>query len=140
MRAGDRAVRPLKLVARLAFVGAVFYILLIDTTDLPELYVLAGVAVSCAIGYVLAQEQGFTEARVLPWWLLAAWRVVLRIPLDITPLCWDALAQLVAPRAARGTFRAVRFDAVQASADHAGRRALSEWLGSVASSVRACTT
>jgi hypothetical protein len=113
-------------------VGGGFYLLLIDTTSLPELYVLAGVALACGIGFELAREQGFVEARILPGWLLSSWRLVWRIPSDIALVCWEALAQTARPRRARGTFRATAYAAsAQTSAD-TGRRALTETLGSFA--------
>lgn len=127
--------RGLRLASRLAWgglIGAGLYLLLIDTTDLPELYVLAGVALACAVGFELSREQDFIEARVAPWWLLSIWRVLVKIPLDILLLCWEALAQLARPRAERGTFRAVPFGAVKESPEEAGRRAVTEWLGSMA--------
>ena len=87
-------------------IGGGFYLLLIDTASLPELYVLAGVAVGCAVAFGLAREQGFIESQISPRWLLRGWRVVLKIPLDIGILCWEAIVQLVAPhtgvRACRG--------------------------------------
>lgn len=113
-------------------VGGAFYLLLIDTTSLPELYVLAGVALACGIGFELAREQGFVEARVLPRWLLRGWRLIWRIPADIAIVCWEALAQLVRPRPTRGVFRATAFGASARTSDDAGRRALTETLGSFA--------
>src|SRR5579884_1366083 len=92
-------------------IGGGFYFLLIDTASLPELYLLAGVAVGCAIAFLLAREQGFVESRVDPRWLLSSWRVLTKIPLDIGILCWEALVQLLAPRQARGVFRAAPFRA-----------------------------
>ena len=64
-----------------------FYLLLIDTTSLPELYVLAGVAVAASVAFVISREQAFTEARISLWWLLKGWRAVARIPTDIGILC-----------------------------------------------------
>jgi multisubunit Na+/H+ antiporter MnhE subunit len=113
-------------------IGGGFYLLLIDTLLLPEVYLLIGVAIACAMAFALSREQGFAEARIRPWWLLNGWRVLLKIFLDIVLLCWEAVAQLLAPRQARGNFRAVRFQATEETPQDAGRRALTEWLGSVA--------
>jgi hypothetical protein len=57
---------------------------------------------------------------------------VYRIPQDIGIVCWEALAQLLAPRPARGEFRAHRFGVTEETAQAMGRRALVEALGSVA--------
>lgn len=112
-------------------IGGGFYLLLIDTASLPELYALAGVALACAVAFVLAREQKIVESRIDPRWLVNLWRVVLKIPLDIAILCSEALAQLVAPRQTRGTFRAAPFRATAETPADTGRRALSEWAGSV---------
>jgi hypothetical protein len=115
-----------------ALIGGAFYFQLIDTTSLPELYVLAGVAVACGVAFVLAREQGFVEAWIKPTWLLRSWRLVWRIPSDIGIVCWEALAQLVRPRPTRGVFRATAFAATEATPEHTGRRALAETVGSFA--------
>ena len=112
--------------------GGGFYFLLIDTTSLPELYVLAGVAIACAVAFQLAREQDFVEARVLPQWLLSGWRLVWQIPRDIALVCAEALAQLVRPKRTRGVFRAVPFEATAHTPDDTGRRALVESVGSFA--------
>jgi hypothetical protein len=126
------ALRLVRILAMGALIGGGFYLLLIDTTDLPELYVLAGVALACALGMELSREQRFVEASVAPWWLLSLWRVLLTIPLDIGLLCFEALVQLGSLRKVRGVFRAVSFEAVDDSPPDSGRRALTEWLGSLA--------
>jgi hypothetical protein len=112
--------------------GGGFYLLLIDTTSLPELYVLAGVAVACGLAFAVGHESEFVEARIRLSWLLRIGRLAKRIPLDIGLVCWEALVQLVAPRRTRGTFRAAAFGAVNPDPADAGRRALVEALGSVA--------
>ena len=126
-----RALRTTWILVLGGLIGGGFYLLLIDITDLPELYALAGVAVGCAIAFLLAREQRFAESQVLPRWLLSGWRVIVKIPLDIALLCWDALVQVVAPRPVRGTFRAAAFGATADTPQDSGRRAVSEWLGSV---------
>jgi hypothetical protein len=122
---------PLTIAVGLVLGGA-FYLQLIDTTSLPELYVLAGVALACGVAFYLAREQGFIEARVLPWWLLRSWRLLWRIPGDIGIVCWEALAQLIRPRSNRGVFRAARFTATAETPEDTGRRALAETVGSFA--------
>jgi hypothetical protein len=113
-------------------VGGGFYLQLIDTTSLPELYLLAGVALGCGVGFQLAREQDFDEARIMPWWLARSWRLVWRIPGDITIVCWEALVQLVRPRPSRGVLRAAPFRAIRPVPAEMGRRALAETVGSVA--------
>jgi hypothetical protein len=125
-------IRRLSVLAVGAVFGGAFYLQLIDTTSLPELYVLAGVAVACGVGVPLARAQRFVDARVLPWWLLRSWRLLWRIPSDIAIVCWEALAQLVRPRPVRGVLRAAPFRAVDPVPDQMGRRALAETVGSVA--------
>lgn len=112
--------------------GGGFYLLLVDTTSSPELYVLAVVAITSGIALWLSREQEFVEAQIRPWWLLRGWRVLAKIVPDILVLCREALTQLFRPRQARGSFRAVPFDACQETPADTGRRALTEWLGSVA--------
>jgi len=127
-----RAVRTAWILVLGVLIGGGFYLLLIDTAALPELYALAGVAAGCAVAFELAREQGFAESQLAIRWLARGWRVLVNIPRDIAVLCWEALAQLLAPRPARGAFRAARFAAGARTPQDAGRRALSEWLGSAA--------
>jgi hypothetical protein len=112
--------------------GGSFYLLLVDTPSSPELYVLAAVAIASGVAFLISREEGFVEARVKPWWLLGAWRVALRIGPDIALLCREAVVQLFRPRAARGDFRAVPFGATGDTPQDTGRRALTEWVGSMA--------
>jgi multisubunit Na+/H+ antiporter MnhE subunit len=124
--------RRCRIFAFGAFLAGAFYLLLIDTTSLPELYVLAGVALAGAISFVVSREQGYTEASVPATVLIRVWRVLLQIPRDVAVLCGEAVLQLLRPRARRGGFRAVPFAAVRDTPEHEGRRALTEWLGSLA--------
>lgn len=112
--------------------GGSFYLLLIDNPSSPELYALAAVALACAVAFVVSREQDLAEARINPRWLLGAWRVLAKIGPDIFLLCREALIQLVRPRAARGEFRAVPFRPTEDTPEDAGRRALTEWIGSIA--------
>jgi hypothetical protein len=113
-------------------IGGAFYLLLIDNRSAPELYALAGVALACGAAFSLAREQGFVGARLEPQWLARVFRLVFEIPRDIVLLCAEAVIQLSAPRRSRGTFRAVRYAAVDETPGHAGRRALTEGFGSAA--------
>jgi hypothetical protein len=127
-----RALQRAWLLGVGALIGGSFYLLLIDTTSLPELLVLTGVALACGVGFELSREQGFVEASLRRAWLAQTWRVLVKIGSDIPIVCWEALVQLVAPRPARGSFRAVSFEAVEETAPDTGRRALTEWIGSIA--------
>jgi hypothetical protein len=110
-----------------------FYLLLIDTLELPELYAGAAVAVLCALAFGATREQGVAEARLEPRWLSRVAFALARIPGDIARLSLAALQQLVRPRARRGEFRAFRFAAGEPDDPHdAGRRAAAEAAGSLA--------
>lgn len=112
--------------------GGGFYLLLVDTPSSPELYVMAATAIASAAAFVISHEEGFVEARIKPWWVLRSWRVALRIGPDILLLCRELVAQLIRPREARGVFRAVPFRATKNNPHDTGRRALTEWVGSMA--------
>lgn len=113
--------------------SAALYLLLIDTTSLPELIVLVGAAAIAATGFELAREQqtaGGLNARLR--WLTRLHRPLVKTPSDIAVVTGLALRQLVRPRQVNGTFRAVRF---RCGPDHdieIGRRALAEAFGSFA--------
>jgi hypothetical protein len=109
------------------------YLLLIDTTSLPELIVAAGAATIAATGFELAREQrtaGGLTARAR--WLGTVHRPLLKVPSDIATVSLMALRQLIRPKPVNGVFRAVPF---RCGPDHdieVGRRALAESLGSFA--------
>lgn len=90
--------------------GAGFYLLLIDTTDLPELIALAAIALLAAAMFELSREHGLPEGRVDPRWLLRAGRVLVRVPAHTAIVAAEAVAQLARPQPARGELRAVPFD------------------------------
>lgn len=114
------------------FLAVGFYLLLIDTTDLPELYAALGGLVLVVGGWVAARQQGGVEAGVPAAWLFRGERVFAGVPRQIVLLCVDAVSQLVTPRAMRGSLRAVPFRAGGGDARDLGRRALAEGLGSLA--------
>lgn len=109
------------------------YLLLIDTTSLPELIVAAGAAAIAATGFELAREQqtaGGVTARLR--WLATLHRALSKVPKDIALVSFVAVRQLVRPQRVNGTFRAVPF---RCGPDHdieIGRRALAESFGSFA--------
>lgn len=115
-----------------ALIGGAFYLLLVDIKSSPELYVLAAVGIASGVAFELAREQGFVEASIRLRWLTRAWRPVLKVLPNIAVVCWEALVQLVRPRPVRGCFRAVGFRATKDSEHDVGRRALTEWFGSLA--------
>jgi Na+/H+ ion antiporter subunit len=112
--------------------GAAVYMVLIDTVDLPELYAGIGAVLLAGAGYEAARRQRIAEARVSWRWVVRGWRVVVSVPRQIGLVSWQAVAQLVAPRTARGALRAVSFRAGGQGESDVGRRALAEGLGSLA--------
>ena len=112
--------------------AAAFYLVLIDTVDLPEVYAAIGAVLLAGAGYEAARRQGLAEARISPRWLAGGWRVLVSIPRQIAWLSWQAVAQLLAPRQKRGRLRAVPFRAGGDGSRDVGRRALAEGLGSLA--------
>ena len=117
-------------LAGFALAGA-FYLLLIDTVSLPEIYVLVAVALLAAGAFEASREQGFPEARLQPRSLPRAWRAVVRVPLDTGLLCAEVFAQLRQRKRTRGQFRAIPFRAGTSEEDR-GRYALTEIVGSLA--------
>ena len=112
--------------------AAAFYMVLIDTVDLPELYAAIGALLLGGAAYEAARRQGVAEARMSARWLAKSWWVIAGVPRQIAWVSWQALAQLVSPREARGTLRAVPFRAGGEGSSDVGRRALAEGLGSLA--------
>lgn len=116
------------------FIGAgSFYLLLIDITDLPELYAGAGAAALAALLFEACREQGFAEVAIRPRMLARAWRAPAKVPGDIWQVSIVAVQQLLSPARRRGGLRAFRFEhGGREGACDAGRRALAESLGSFA--------
>ena len=108
------------------------YLLLIDTTDLPELIVAAGAAMIAATGLELAREQRIAGESFRPGWLRRSYRVIARVPVDIALLSAIALRALVRPQPSFGRFRAVKFTAGGEDPLDSGRRGLALAIGSVA--------
>lgn len=109
------------------------YMLLIDTTSLPELIAAVAAAAIAATGFELAREQeaaGGVTARVR--WLATLHRALLKVPKDIALVTSMAIRQLVAPQRVNGTFRAVPFRCGPEHDIEVGRRALAESFGSFA--------
>jgi hypothetical protein len=125
--------RRLRALALGAVLAGGLYMLLIDTTSLPELYVGAGIVLLAALGFEASREQGRAEASLAPGWLPRAWRAIARIPPDVARLTSEACLQLLSPSARRGTLRAVPFrHGDPHSSRDSGRRALAEAAGSLA--------
>ncbi|HEY1511335.1 MAG TPA: hypothetical protein VGF93_20170 [Solirubrobacteraceae bacterium] len=108
-----------------------FYLLLVDTTSLPELCVLVAVALLSAVAFEASREQGFPEAQFSAAWLKRGWRAIVRVPVDAAVLCREAIAQLRHRERVRGEFRAVPFRSGDSEQDR-GRLALTEIVGSLA--------
>ena len=117
-----------------AAVGAgAFYLLLIDTTSLPELIVGAGAAALAATGFELAREQqtvGGLTARLR--WMARLHRPLIKVPSDIAAVSLLAFRQLIHPKQVNGTFRAVGFRCGPEHDVESGRSALAEAFGSFA--------
>lgn len=116
-------------LAGFAFAGA-FYLLLVDTTSLPEIVALIVFALLAATAFEASREQGFPEARISASWLTGTWRAVARVPSDGLLLCRHAIAQLLHPRGERGEFRAIPFAGGHTERDR-GRFAITEIVGSL---------
>lgn len=118
----------------LAWVAAgAFYLLLIDTTDLPELLVGAGAAATAATATELVRERGLLGEGFAPGWLLRLFRPLLSVPRDVVWLCLLALRQIVAREEHVGRFRTLRFapHAAESPARASGRRATAQVTGSL---------
>jgi hypothetical protein len=117
----------------LAFVfSGALYLLLIDTTSLPELIVGAGAAALAATGFELAREQHIAGETVRLGWLRRMHRPFVRIIPDIGMVSFVALRQLVRRDARCGAFRSVGFACGEDEKLESGRRSLAEGFGSVA--------
>jgi hypothetical protein len=112
--------------------SAALYLLLIDTTDTPELIVGAVAAATAATGLELAREQHLVGETVRASWLKRLYRPFLRAPGDILRVSVAAISQLAAPRSARGEFRVLGFPNQADQEREDGRRALAESFGSFA--------
>ena len=136
--AGTRpaAIAPRGRLAGLAvglILAGAFYLLLIDTTDLPELYAGAAVAVLGALAFEVGREQRVVAASLSARGLLRAWRVLVRVPGDVWQLSLAALEQLRPGSRSGSTLRAVPFAHGRAGSPRdSTRRALAESLGSLA--------
>ena len=117
-------------LAGFAFAAA-FYLLLVDTTSLPELVALVVIALLATIAFEASREQGFPEARISASWLAGTWRALARVPSDSLLLTRLAIAQLLHPRGRRGELRAIHFAGGDTESDR-GRFALTEIVGSLA--------
>lgn len=114
-----------------ALITGAFYLLLIDTLYVPELYAAVFAVVVGAFGYEATREQGFAEVsfrKRLVWRLP---RALLRVPGDLARLLVLACAQLMDPRSRRGVLRSLPFDHGGESSRDAGRRALAEYAGAI---------
>jgi hypothetical protein len=109
-----------------------FYLLLIDTTDLPELLVGAGAAMIAATAFLLGREQYAVAETIRLGWLRRLARPLFKVPGDVVTVSAAALRQLVRPRAACGRFRVARFRCGEDEALQISRHALAESAGSFA--------
>jgi multisubunit Na+/H+ antiporter MnhE subunit len=112
--------------------AAALYLLLIDSTDLPELIVGAGISVIAATGFELAREQYIAGETLRLRWLGRLHRPLIKVPSDVAIVSVVALRQLIRRSAVRGQFRAVPFGWADDDPYAIGRRALAEAMGSFA--------
>ena len=108
-----------------------FYLLLVDTASLPELYVLIAVALIATVAFEAAREQGFPEARFSLRWLRAPGARSFGSRSTRGLLCREALAQLRSASARAASSARFRSRRAPASSDR-GRYALTEIVGSLA--------
>jgi hypothetical protein len=113
------------------FAGAV-YLLLIDTTSLPELLVGAGAATLAATGFELVREQHIAGETIRVGWLRRVYRPFVKVGSDIVIVSVAALRQTIRREAQCGEFRAVRFRCGESEHLESGRRSLAEGIGSFA--------
>jgi hypothetical protein len=118
-------------IASALLASAGFYMLLIDTASLPELYAGAAVVAMSAVTLVAVRERGFPSLDIRVRWLLRSWRAIVRIPAHVAIVSLEAFVQLGDRRRRRGAIRNVRFAGGEDPADH-GRSALAVLFGSVA--------
>jgi hypothetical protein len=112
--------------------AAAFYMLLIDNVGLPELYAAIAAVLLGGVATGAARHQGVAEAQFSGRWMARTPRVLASVPRQIAWVSWEAIVQLVHPRARRGSFRAVPFRAGGEGSEDVGRRAMAEAFGSVA--------
>jgi hypothetical protein len=111
--------------------AASFYMLLIDTVDLPELYAMLGVSGLAAAAFEVSRERDVAAMSFDRHWFVRAWRPLAAIPRQIGLVSWEAVKQLIAPRRRRGAFRAIPF-AMGGPERGDGRVAAAEGFGSLA--------
>jgi hypothetical protein len=125
-----RVRRVLSWGAGWAFAGAL-YLLLIDTTQLPEMLVGVGAAALAATGLELARPQGVGRS-MRGGWLGRLHRPLLAIPRDIAIVSWLAVRALLHRPPVQGAFRVLAFDCSGEEPERPGRLALAEIAGSLA--------
>jgi multisubunit Na+/H+ antiporter MnhE subunit len=113
-------------------VAAAVWMVLVDTTYLPELLTGVVAAAIAASGSEFVREQRIAQVRPSARWLLPVWRPILRVPVDIALLTGVVLRQLVRRDREVGGLRAIPFSAVGEDPGDQARRALAEGVGSFA--------
>src|SRR5919202_1097723 len=87
------------------------YLLLVDTTPIPELATMAAAATIGATGAVLVRQQRPRVLRPRARWVLAAWRPLLGLFGDVVPLVRALAARGVLRRPGAGALVEIAFDA-----------------------------
>lgn len=131
--------RPRVILSRAAawsaawILAGALYLLLIDTTSLPEVIVGCVAATLAATGFELAREEQTAGGLTVRWgWLATLYRPLLKTPSDIAVVSIMALRQLVRPKAVNGSFRVAEFRCGPEHDVETGRQALAEAFGSFA--------
>lgn len=125
----DPARRLPRLLITFALAAAT-WLLLVDTTSLPELVAGAAAALVAAVATELVQAQHVVALRPRPRLLAALPRQLAQVPLDLWLLARE-LVRALAGRHPPGRFHELPFDGGATPEDNA-RRAAIEWFGSLA--------
>lgn len=111
---------------------AALYLLLIDTTLLPELVTGAVVAAVGATGAVLVRRQRHLLLRPRARWLRGAWRPLTGLVTDLVPLARVLVTHGMLRRPSPGRIVEVPYHHMGDDPEDAAHRALTQALGSLA--------
>jgi multisubunit Na+/H+ antiporter MnhE subunit len=107
-----------------------FWLLLVDTTEEPQLYTGIVAAALGATGSELVRAQGIARVRPSLRLLASFWRPLLTVPLDLALLTREAVLGLLGRRRTEGRLRALPFDPGTGGSGDQARYAAAELAGS----------